>query len=71
MRMMFLPVVHCQDAYGRGRCNAALVPPVTVCTRCAALRVERGEISTGKRASRRDVVEHKRQSLRKRLGLLA
>lgn len=52
-------------------CGAVHVSLDAHCKRCAAkIQVQR-DIYTGKRATRRDVVEHKRMSLRKRLGLLA
>jgi hypothetical protein len=56
MRVMFLPVLRCRAKW----CNASFVGTGDHCLRC-----------TGKRASRRDVIEHKRLSLRKRLGLPA
>lgn len=61
MRMMFLPVRKC----GRPGCGAAYVGVDAICAECAR------RYAAGLTASKRDVVEHKRLSLRKRLGLPA
>lgn len=61
MRMMFLPVRKC----GRPGCRAAYVGADAVCAECAR------RYAAGLVASKRDVAEHKRGTVRKRLGLPA
>ena len=64
---VFFPVRRCPIR----NCNAAFVGLEPHCKRCAAkIQVQR-DIASGKRASKRDITEHKRMSLRRRLGLLA
>jgi hypothetical protein len=65
--MILLPVRRCPVR----RCNAAYVGLGDHCQSCAEKIAVQRDIANGKRASKRDIVEHKRLSLRKRLGLLA
>jgi hypothetical protein len=70
MRMMFLPVMRCQAK----SCSSMFVGIGPHCATCAARVANQSRkmkaIANGA-ASLRDIREHKRLSLRKRLGLLA
>jgi hypothetical protein len=67
MMFVVLPVRRCPVR----NCASAFVGIEEHCEKCRdKIRVQR-EIAAGVRASRRDMTEHKRLSLRKRLGLLA
>lgn len=61
MRVMFLPVRRCQIS----ACRAAFIGADDRCATCQR------EIASGQRASKRDIREHKRGAVRKRLGLPA
>jgi hypothetical protein len=69
-RSMFLPVMRCANP----RCASMFVGVGTHCATCAARVANQSRkmkaIANGA-ASKRDMREHKRLSLRKRLGLLA
>lgn len=69
-RAMFLPVMRCAKRH----CQAAYVASPDLrqlCPKCEAVRAKLVDVALGKRASKRDMTEHKRLSLRKRLGLPA
>lgn len=65
MRAIFLPVMRCQDT----RCGGAFIGMGPICQPCAARNDKISLVKSGVAASRADVREHKRLSLRRRLGL--
>jgi hypothetical protein len=67
MRSLFLPVQRCADT----RCGGAFIGAGPICQACARRDDKISLVKTGGAASRADVREHKRLSLRKRLGLMA
>lgn len=66
-RSMFLPAMRCTDP----RCGGMFIGVGPICRPCAARNDKISLVKSGVAASRADVREHKRMSLRKRLGLMA